>query len=96
MTLLSNFNVGSTFGDATQRTKLGSVSSINNIALHISLVSPADGRGDTSAQSGYTDEQYKSLAAQVLLWQAKFGIPFTRLTTHAAWQATVKPMPEGA
>ena len=74
----------SAFGDVTQRTKLGSVGSINNIALHISLVTPADGRGNTSAHSGYTDEQYKSLAAQVLLWQAKFGIPFTRLTTHAA------------
>ena len=45
----------SAFGDVTQRTKLGSVGSINNIALHISLVTPADGRGDTSAHSGYTD-----------------------------------------
>ena len=74
----------SAFGDVTQRTKPGSVGSINNIALHISLVSPADGRGDTRAHSGYTDAQYKTLAEQVLLWQAKFGIPFTRLTTHAA------------
>ena len=74
----------SAFGDVTQRTKLGSVGSINNIALHISLVTPADGRGDTSAHSGYTNAQYKTLAEQVLLWQAKFGIPFTRLTTHAA------------
>lgn len=74
----------SAFGDVTQRTKLGSVGSINNIALHISLVTPADGRGNTPAHSGYTDAQYKTLAEQVLLWQAKFGIPFTRLTTHAA------------
>lgn len=82
MELSRNFNAGSTFGDATQRTKLGSGGSINNIVLHMSLVTPADGRGDTSAHSGYTDEQYKSLAAQVIHWQAKFGIPFTRLTTH--------------
>ena len=74
----------SAFGDVTQRTKLGSVGSINNIALHISLVTPADGRGDTRAHSGYTNAQYKTLAEQVLLWQAKFGIPFTRLTTHSA------------
>ena len=74
----------SAFGDVTQRTKFGSVGSINNIALHISLVTPPDGRGDTPAHSGYTDAQYKTLAEQVLLWQAKFGIPFTRLTTHAA------------
>ena len=68
--LSRNFNAGSTFGDATQRTKLGSGGSINNVALHISLVTPADGHGDTSAHSAYTDEQYKSLglAAQVLLW----------------------------
>ena len=74
----------SAFGDVTQRTKAGSVGSINNIALHLSLVTPPDGRGNTSSHSGYTDAQYQSLASQVLLWQAKFGIPFTRLTTHAA------------
>ena len=74
----------SAFGDVTQRTKPGSVGSINNIALHLSLVTPPDGRGNTSSHSGYTDAQYQTLAAQVLLWQAKFGIPFTRLTTHAA------------
>ena len=74
----------SAFGDVTQRTKSGSVGSINNIALHISLVTPPDGRGDTDAHSGYTDAQYQNLAAQVLLWQARFGIPLTRLTTHAA------------
>ena len=68
----------SAFGDVTQRTKLGSVGSINNMALHISLVTPTDGRGNTPSHSGYTDAQYKTLAEQVLLWQAKFGIPFTR------------------
>lgn len=74
----------SAFGDATQRTKPTSVGSINNIALHVSLVSPADGRDDRDGHSGYTEAQYKNLAGQVLLWQAAFGIPMTRVTTHAA------------
>ena len=74
----------SAFGDVTQRTKPSSVGSVNNIALHISLVSPEDGRDDRSGHSGYTQAQYRNLAAQVLLWQAKFGIPLTRLTTHEA------------
>ena len=74
----------SAFGDATQRTKSSSVGSINNIALHVSLVTPADGRNNSSGHSGYTSNQYKSLAQQTLLWQAKFGIPLTRVTTHEA------------
>ncbi len=74
----------SAFGDFTQRTKPTSVGSINNIALHVSLVSPPDGRDDRDGHSGYTDAQYKTLAGQVLLWQASFGIPMTRVTTHAA------------
>ncbi|WP_244279630.1 N-acetylmuramoyl-L-alanine amidase [Synechococcus sp. UW179A] len=74
----------SAFGDVTLRDRPGSVGSINNIALHISLVTPSDGRGDADGHSGYTNAQYKSLAEQVLLWQATFGIPITRLTTHAA------------
>lgn len=74
----------SAFGDVTQRIKPSSVGSVNNIALHISIVSPEDGRGDRSGHSGYTKAQYRNLAAQVLLWQAKFGIPLTRLTTHQA------------
>jgi len=74
----------SAFGDATQRTKTGSVGSINNIALHVSLVSPEDGRDDRAAHSGYTGSQYRNLAGQVLLWQGKYGIPMTRVTTHFA------------
>lgn len=74
----------SAFGDVTQRVRPGSVGSINNVALHVSLVSPGDGRDDTDAHSGYTDEQYASLAGQVLLWQASYGIPLTRVTTHSA------------
>ena len=74
----------SAFGDVTMRSRPGAVGSINNIALHISLITPQDGRGDVHSHSGYTEDQYRSLAEQVLLWQAKFGIPITRLTTHAA------------
>ena len=74
----------SAFGDVTQRSKPGQVGSINNIALHISLVSPPDGRDDRDAHAGYSDAQYRSLAGQVLLWQGAYGIPLTRVTTHAA------------
>jgi len=74
----------SAFGDVTQRVRPGSVGSINNIALHISLVSPSDGRDDTDAHSGYTEQQYAALAKQILLWQAEHGIPLTRVTTHSA------------
>lgn len=74
----------SAFGDATQRRQPKRVGSINNVSLHVSLVTPADGRGNTDAHSGYTNAQYRSLAAQVLLWQAQYGIPLTRVTTHAA------------
>ena len=74
----------SAFGDVTQRREPGRVGSINNIALHVSLVTPPDGRDDRGAHSGYTEAQYRSLAGQVLLWQARHGIPMTRVTTHAA------------
>lgn len=74
----------SAFGDFTVRIRPTSVGSINNVALHLSLETPPDGRGDGDGHSGYTDAQYRSAAAQVLLWQARWGIPFSRLTTHAA------------
>ncbi len=74
----------SAFGDMTQRVRPGAVGSINNVALHVSLTSPSDGREDSDSHSGYTDEQYSSLASQVLLWQASYGIPLTRVTTHSA------------
>ena len=50
----------------------------------MSLESPADGRGDGAAHSGYTAAQYRALAEQVLRWQALYGIPSERITTHAA------------
>jgi len=74
----------SAFGDMTVRIRPSSLGSINNVALHLSLETPGDGRGDSDGHSGYTDAQYRSAAAQVLLWQGRWGIPLSRLTTHAA------------
>jgi N-acetyl-anhydromuramyl-L-alanine amidase AmpD len=74
----------SAWGDMSVRIRPTSPGSINNVALHLSLVTPPDGRGDTPAHSGYTPAQYNAAAAQVLLWQARWGIPLSRLTTHAA------------
>ncbi|MFN6352316.1 MAG: N-acetylmuramoyl-L-alanine amidase, partial [Cyanobacteriota bacterium] len=72
------------FGDFAVRIRPTSVGSINNIALHLSLVTPPDGRGNTPAHSGSTPAPYQAAAGQVLLWQARWGIPLNRLTTHAA------------
>lgn len=74
----------SAWGDMSVRIRPSSVGSINNVALHLSFVSPPDGRGDSPAHSGYTPAQYRAAAAQVLLWQARWGLPLSRLTTHAA------------
>ena len=74
----------SAWGDMSVRIRPTSVGSINNVALHLSLVTPPDGRGDSPAHSGYTPAQYQAAAAQVLLWQARWGLPLNRLTTHAA------------
>jgi N-acetyl-anhydromuramyl-L-alanine amidase AmpD len=74
----------SAFGDFTVRIHPESVGSINNVSLHLSLESPSDGGGDQDSHSGYSPDQYAAAAAQVLLWQARHGIPLTRLTTHAA------------
>lgn len=74
----------SRFGDFTVHSKSPDNFSVNNVALHISLETPPDGRTDTASHSGYSNQQYDSLAKQVLLWQAKYGIPIFRLTTHAS------------
>ena len=74
----------SAFNNYTIRLKPGASGSINNVALHVSLVSPPDGRGETLTHSGYTEPQYRSTAAQVLFWQARYGIPLGLLTTHKA------------
>ena len=72
----------SAFGDYTIRLKPDSPGSINNVALHLSFVSPPDGRGEAPTHSGYSPRQYRSAAAQVLFWQASYAIPLNRLTTH--------------
>lgn len=53
--------------------------SVNNFAYHISLESPEDGRGNGATHSGYTQEQYQSLA-----WlTARTGVSDSRITSHA-------------
>ncbi|MFM7315067.1 MAG: peptidoglycan recognition family protein [Cyanobium sp.] len=72
------------FGDFTVRIRPTSVGALNNVALHLSLETPPDGRGEGDSHSGYTAAQYRTAAAQVLLWQAAYGIPISRVTTHQA------------
>jgi len=74
----------SAFGDMTVRIRPGSPGSINNVALHLSFETPENGCGDSNGHAGYTAAQYRAAAAQVLLWQGRWGIPLSRLTTHAA------------
>ncbi|MFM7312124.1 MAG: N-acetylmuramoyl-L-alanine amidase [Cyanobium sp.] len=63
--------------------KPGLEPSVNNIALHVSLVSPDDGAdGEARSHRGYTPEQYRSLATQIALWQARYGISASRVVTH--------------
>jgi N-acetyl-anhydromuramyl-L-alanine amidase AmpD len=54
--------------------------SVNNFAYHISLESPSDGRGSGQTHSGYSAEQYRSLA-WLIIWT---NVPFDRVTTHRA------------
>jgi hypothetical protein len=54
--------------------------SVNNFAYHVALESPADGNTNAPTHSGYTTQQYQSLAWIV----AKTGVPNTRITTHKA------------
>jgi len=68
---------------STLRAKKDSAGSINNVALHISLVSPA-GFENSDSHTGYTEAQYTSLAKQILKWQMQYGIPMSRVTTHYA------------
>ncbi len=54
--------------------------SVNNFAYHISLETPVDGRGKSNRNyhTGYTKEQYQSLAWLIAL----SDIPEERITTH--------------
>ena len=73
----------SAFEGRSVQLKAGIRPSINNIALHVSLVSPDDGAdGEAQGHSGYTAEQYRSLASQIAHWQARWDIPGSRVVTH--------------
>lgn len=52
--------------------------SVNNFAYHVSLETPRDGRNNNRSHSGYSPEQYKSLAWLL----ARSSIPDERITTH--------------
>lgn len=58
--------------------------SVNNFAYHVSLESPEDGRGVSNSHSGYTEQQYYSLALTI----SKTGVEASRITTHAAVDKT--------
>ena len=63
----------------TVQTNPNLPSSVNNFAYHVSLETPVDGRGNSSrSHSGYTDNQYKSLAWLLTLTD----VPDNRITTH--------------
>ncbi|MEM8718613.1 MAG: peptidoglycan recognition family protein [Cyanobacteria bacterium P01_G01_bin.39] len=67
-------------GTEAVRTNPNLPASVNNFAYHISLETPLDGRGkdNRNYHSGYTQEQYKSLAWLIAL----SDIPEERITTH--------------
>jgi N-acetyl-anhydromuramyl-L-alanine amidase AmpD len=68
-------------GAETVQTKKNLDPSVNNFAYHISLETPSDGIQDNHPRhSGYTDEQYDSLAWLVV----RSGVSRDRITTHAA------------
>lgn len=69
-------------GESVQLTS--ALSSVNNFAYHVSLESPEDGRGDSPSHSGYTENQYYSLALII----SKTGVDSNRITTHAAIDKT--------
>lgn len=54
--------------------------SVNNFAYHTSLETPQDGRKNKYRHSGYTENQYQSLAWLI----AQSSVPDSRITTHKA------------
>jgi len=73
----------SDFQGMAVQLRAGLQPSLNNIALHVSLVSPPDGAdGERRSHSGYTAAQYGSLASQIAQWQALYGIQANRVVTH--------------
>ena len=75
-----NSEFESSKGIETVKTNPNLPSSVNNFAYHISLETPLDGRGEPNQKyhSGYTENQYKSLAWLLAL----SDIPDNRITTH--------------
>ena len=72
----------SAFGDFALQSRPGRSPSINNVALHLSLVSPADGSGDGEAHSGYSDAQYRVQAHHPCRRRSEshpYGSPFLQL-----------------
>lgn len=67
-------------GPETVQTNLNLPPSVNNFAYHVSLETPPDAWGTSNIQghSGYTQEQYYSLAWLI----AQSQIPIERITTH--------------
>ena len=72
----SAFNSSS--GRETVQTNPELAPSVNNFAYHVSLETPADGRNNHRRHSGYSSEQYKSLAWLL----ARSSVPDERITTH--------------
>ncbi len=73
----------SDFKGMAVQLKPGFHPSLNNIALHVSLVSPPDGAdGERSDHSGYTNAQYRSLASQIAQWKVLYGIGSGLVVTH--------------
>ena len=67
-----------TEGVETVKTNPNLPSSVNNFAYHVSLETPVDGRRSSRTHSGYTNNQYKSLAWLLTLTD----VPDNRITTH--------------
>lgn len=67
-------------GVETVKTHAKFPPSVNNFAYHISLETPPDGYNNSPRHSGYTAEQYQSLAWLI----AKTGVADDRITTHQA------------
>ncbi|MBD2253280.1 N-acetylmuramoyl-L-alanine amidase [Nostoc parmelioides] len=69
-------------GIETVQTNPNLPPSVNNFAYHVSLETPPDGRGNNllKSHSGYTPEQYNSLAWLI----AQSQVPEDRITTHKA------------
>jgi len=57
--------------------------SINNVALHVSLETPADGEHNGPEHSGYSSAQYDALALLLGEWMLRYRIPAKRITTHS-------------